>query len=42
MESILVEMLILDELEEDGLYKVVSRGGRKILVEFEGPRGGGA
>jgi len=42
VESTLVEVLILNGLGEGGFYKVVTRVGRKILVEFEGLRGGGA
>ena len=42
MESTLLQVLILGELEEDGIYKVVTQVGLKILGEFEGPRGGDA
>jgi hypothetical protein len=42
VESTLAEVLILDGLGNDGFYRVVTRVGLKILVEFEGPRGGGA
>ena len=42
MESTLVEVLILDGMGNNGFYKVVIRVELKILVEFEGPRGGGA
>ena len=41
MESTLAEVLILDGLGSDGLYKVVTWVGLKVLVELEGPRGGG-
>ena len=42
MESAVVEVLILNGLEEGSIYKMVIYGRRKILVEFEGPRGGDA
>lgn len=42
MESLVLEALILNELEESSFYKMVTYAGRKILVDFEGPRGGGA
>jgi hypothetical protein len=42
MESTGVEVLILNGLEEGSFYKLVTYGGRKILVEFERPRGGDA
>jgi hypothetical protein len=42
VESTLVEVLILNGLVEDGIYKIVTQAGRKILREFEGPHGGGA
>ena len=42
MESTLVEVLILNELGNNDFYKVVTRVGLKILLEFEGRRGGGA
>jgi hypothetical protein len=42
VESTLVEVLILKELEDGGVYKMVTRVRRKILKDFEGPRGGGA
>jgi hypothetical protein len=41
VESTAVEVLILNGLGRGGLYKVVIRIGRKILVEFEGLRDGG-
>jgi hypothetical protein len=42
VESTLAEVLILNELGNDGFYKVVTRVGLEVLKEFEGPRGGGA
>ena len=42
MESTLVEVLILKELSDGCIYKVVILVGRKILGEFEGQRGGDA
>jgi hypothetical protein len=42
VESIVVQVLILKELEDGGVYKMVTRERRKILRDFEGPRGGGA
>ena len=42
MESTLVEVLILDGLEDDQFYKIVSWVGLKILVGFEGRLGGDA
>jgi hypothetical protein len=42
VESTLVEVLILKELRDGGFYKVVTRVELKVLVEFEGWRGGGA
>ena len=42
MESTLVEVLILKELGGEWYYEVVTRVGLKILLEFEGRRGGGA
>jgi hypothetical protein len=42
VESTVVEVLILDGLAESGFYEMVIWEGRKILVEFEGPRGGDA
>ena len=42
MESTVAEVLILKELEEVWFYKLVNGVGRKILMEFEGLRGGGA
>ena len=42
MESTVAEVLILNGLGEGGFYKVVNRVGQEILVEFEGPRSGGA
>ena len=42
MESTVVEVLILNGLGEGSFYKMVTWEGRKILVEFEGPAGGGA
>jgi len=42
VESTVVEVLILKGLEESSFYKVVTWEGRKILVEFEGQRGGDA
>jgi hypothetical protein len=42
VESTLAEVLILNELGNDGFYKVVTRVGLKVLEEFEGRRGGGA
>jgi len=42
VESTLVEVLILNGLENNGFYKVVTRVGLKVLEEFEGRRGGGA
>ena len=42
MESAVVEVLILNGLGESSFYKIVTWEGRKILVEFEGPRGGDA
>ena len=42
MESTVVEVLILNGLGEGSFYKMVTREGREILVEFEGPRGGDA
>ena len=38
MESILAEVLILHGLGDDGFYKVVTRVGLMVLVEFEGRR----
>jgi hypothetical protein len=42
VESIVVEVLILNGLGGGGFYQMVTWEGQKILVEFEGPRGGGA
>jgi hypothetical protein len=42
VESTVVEVLILNGLGEGSLYKMVIWKGRKILREFEGPRGGDA
>ena len=42
MESTVGEVLILHGLVEGGFYKMVTWEGRKILVEFERPRGGDA
>jgi hypothetical protein len=42
MESTVVEVLIVHGLGEDSFYKMVNYNGRKILVGFEGPRGGDA
>ena len=42
MESTLAEVLILNGLGNNGFYKVVTRVGLEVLVEFEGRRGGGA
>ena len=42
MESAVVEVLILKELKDGGVYKMVIRVGRETLGEFEGSRGGGA
>ena len=39
MESTVVEVLILNGLGEGSFYKVVTYEGRRILREFEGPRG---
>ena len=40
MESTLVEVLILDGLGNGGFYKVVTWVKLKVLMEFEGLRGG--
>ena len=42
MKSIVVEVLIVEELGKNGFYEMVTWVGLKILREFEGPRGGGA
>ena len=42
MESTLAEVLLLNELGEEGLYQVVNVVSGKILGEFEGQRGGSA
>jgi hypothetical protein len=42
VESTVVEVLIPHGLREGGFYKVVIRVGLKILIEFDGLRGGGA
>jgi hypothetical protein len=42
VESTLAEVLILKKLGAGGSYKVVTRVRRKILRDFEEPRGGGA
>jgi hypothetical protein len=42
VESTLAEVLILNGLGNNGFYKVVTRVGLEVLVEFEGRRGGGA
>jgi hypothetical protein len=42
VESTIVEVLILNGLGEGRFYKMVTYEGRKILVKFEGPRGGDA
>jgi hypothetical protein len=42
VESTLVEVLILKGLGEGRYYEVVTRVGLKVLLKFEGPRGGGA
>jgi hypothetical protein len=42
VESTVAEVLILNGLENGGFYRMVNGVGRKILEEFEGPRGGGA
>ena len=42
MESTLAEVLILKELGDGVFYKIVTYVGRRILVEFEGLRGGDA
>ena len=39
MESTDVQVLILNGLEGGSFYKMVTWEGRKILMEFEGPRG---
>jgi hypothetical protein len=41
VESTVVEVLILKELDKGGDYEVVTPAGLKILREFEGRRGGG-
>jgi hypothetical protein len=41
VESTLVDVLILNGLRKDVYYKVVTLVRRKILGEFEEPRGGG-
>jgi len=40
VESTVVEVLILHGLGEGSFYQMVIWERRKILVEFEGPRGG--
>ena len=42
MESTLVEVLILNGLENNGFYKVVTWVWLKVLVKFEGRHGGDA
>ena len=42
MKSTVVEVLIVNGLEVNGFYEMVTWVGLKILREFEGPRGGGA
>ena len=42
MESTVVEVLIANGLDENSFYEMVIWVELKVLLEFEGPRGGGA